>query len=304
MKFPENVSKVLIDCRELLEPVRTQDGEAQTQLAEPLPSLLEQVERLTDRLSTEAEPIRTVHHFACTGGTLISKCLASMPNVQLLSEVEPFSQIAASEHRFDPTNLIQLLRNGSGVTNSSLEADVFLAGLREVLQHCSHRGVRLVLRDHSHSRYCTGQDVATTPTLRVLTQSIAPVTSVVTVRHPLDSFLSLREMGWLHFKPATLDEYCKRYQQFLDDYEQVSLFKYENIVADPRAELQAMCSVLGLSFVEDFEQLFGVHRLSGDSGRSADIIAHRGRRPVPKPVEAEASESMAYATLCQRLGYS
>ena len=31
--------------------------------------------------------IRTIHHLACTGGTVISKCLASMPDITLVSEI-------------------------------------------------------------------------------------------------------------------------------------------------------------------------------------------------------------------------
>ena len=34
--------------------------------------------------------LRTIHHLACTGGTVISKCLAAMPDVALISEVNPF----------------------------------------------------------------------------------------------------------------------------------------------------------------------------------------------------------------------
>src|SRR3546814_2716507 len=33
------------------------------------------------------EPVRIVHHFACTGGTMLCKCIAARPNTQLLSEV-------------------------------------------------------------------------------------------------------------------------------------------------------------------------------------------------------------------------
>ena len=36
--------------------------------------------------------IRTIHHLACTGGTLISKCISSMPETALISEINPMNR--------------------------------------------------------------------------------------------------------------------------------------------------------------------------------------------------------------------
>ena len=55
-------------------------------------SLLDQcLDLCADRGAGGPEPVRLLHHFACSGGSLISKCVATMPNVQLLSEVDPLS---------------------------------------------------------------------------------------------------------------------------------------------------------------------------------------------------------------------
>ena len=45
--------------------------------------------------------IHTVHHLACTGGTVISKCLAAMPKVALVSEVNPLNRFG---NDFEHTN--------------------------------------------------------------------------------------------------------------------------------------------------------------------------------------------------------
>jgi len=37
--------------------------------------------------------IHTLHHLACTGGTVLSKCLAAMPRVALVSEVNPLNRL-------------------------------------------------------------------------------------------------------------------------------------------------------------------------------------------------------------------
>ena len=45
--------------------------------------------------------LRSIHHLACTGGTLISKCIASMPDVALISEVNPMNRFGQD---FCPSN--------------------------------------------------------------------------------------------------------------------------------------------------------------------------------------------------------
>lgn len=101
-KFPENLVNTMEDCVALLENELEQGSEIEAS-NEPLPSLLQ----LISADQGQKEQIRTIHHFACTGGTLIAKCLASMPNTQFISEIEPHSNMT-SKAKFTPTNFIEL----------------------------------------------------------------------------------------------------------------------------------------------------------------------------------------------------
>lgn len=267
-------------------------------------SLLEQCMALcAERESRPVEPVRTVHHMACTGGTLISKCLAAMPNVQLLSEVDPLSPVATGKPVFAPTDLIRLLRQGTRGTDDRLAVEVFQAGLAVVVADCQRRGLRLVLRDHAHSHFCQGSDVPERPGLRSIVSGVAPVVSVVTVRHPVDSYLSLRKLGWDTYTPKGLDEYCRRYLAFLDHHAGSPVIRYEDFVAAPARVLRLLCEVLKLPFRDGFEDLIGVFHLTGDSGRRGETIESRPRRPVPGDVEQELKDSRPLAALLQRLGY-
>ena len=249
------------------------------------------------------EPVRLLHHFACTGGTLISKCIASMPNTLVLSEVEPHSQLVVSESRFFPTDLIRLARAGSRGSNVALDSAIFLGGLEAIHAHCRSCGLRLVLRDHAHSRYCAGPGVPDTPSLREVTRSKYRTLSVVTVRHPLDSFLSLVGNKWIHFEPGTIEEYARRYHRFLDDHADLPLFRYEDFLQEPEDTAERICEELALPFTPDFVDTFAAHALSGDSGRSSPVIGGRARQPVPDDLKSEKASSVAYRSLCDRLGY-
>ncbi len=275
-------------------------------LADPLPSLIQQCRALSeDARQAEADPVRCLHHFACTGGTLIARHLAVQPNTVLLSEIDPLSRhhIDGSPPRFAPTDLIQHLRYSPRAMSEEVIGEVFLAGLEPLLADCRGRGRRLVLRDHAHSQFCHGAAPHDRPTLRALLMRRYPVRSVVTVRHPLDAYLSLAKNGWLHFTPGTLDEYACRYLAFLDAYEGVEIFRYEDFLAAPELHLRTICQALDLPFAGVQTELVAVMPLTGDSGRGGRSLQVHPRRPVPDDIADAARASHRYAALCARLGY-
>ncbi|MDR7125932.1 sulfotransferase [Pseudotabrizicola sp. 4114] len=272
--------------------------------AQALPSLLERCRQMTEDTARRGPPpVRLVHHLACTGGTLISRCLAALPNVRLLSEVDPLSQIN-EKVMFVPTDIVRLSRKASRPVSSEVETQIFRAGLEVVRQDCRNLGLDLVLRDHSHGAFDFGSYRPDRPTLREMLQDHMPLRSLVTVRHPLDSFLSLVKMGWdKHFVPATLDEYARRYHLFLDRHDAFDMLRYEDFLEDPRAHLRQACATLDLTYSDGFTELFQAFTLSGDSGRSSGRIGARPRQPIPDQMEDQRQKSENYAKLCARLGY-
>jgi hypothetical protein len=275
-------------------------------VVESLSSSLAQYEDASRRLNEAlGEPVRTIHHFACTGGSLITKCLTCLPNVLVLSEVDPLSTLQPNrlEVEFAPTDVIRLLGYNAREVDDALREDVFLSSLLAIQKYTTRIGQRLLVRDHSHSRYCTDLLGSIRYPLLATVQRRFDTRSVVTVRHPLDSFVSLRENGWLHFRPGTLEEYCRRYLVFLDDHESLQLFRYEDFVSTPSKVLEDMSGILDLPFTEDYATCLSVVRLTGDSGRSGSRISVRERRPVSEDIKVQADSSRNYEILCGRLGY-
>lgn len=275
------------------------DAVHQEVLASALPNLLDQCRGI----ALEApRPMRSIHHFAGTGGTLICRCLAAMPNTQLLSEVDPLSTVGPRP-TFVPTDLIGLAQNGSRPPQQAVLVKVFLAGLQVLSDeaHCS--GFDMILRDHSHSHFCIGASVPERPSLREMLKKHYALQSLVSVRHPLDSYLSIQKRGWIQITPGTLEEYARRYLAFLDCYDGIQIAHYENFVADPENEIQRMCEILDLRYNPDFRQIFEAFRLSGDSGRSGGDIAPRSGRAIPEKIKEELESSPSYEALCARLEY-
>lgn len=279
------------------------DAPLDTAPALPLPSLLAQCEELTGRDSVP--PVRLVHHFACTGGTLLSRVIAVLPNTTLLSELDPLSRMEIHREalRFAPTDILRALHGSARPIRDTVLEETFLGAIDALHAQLAEEGGRLVLRVHSHSQFCTRIDFETRPTVLEIVQRRLPVRPLITVRHPLDSFLSTTVQGWRYFSPFTLEEYARRYTAFLDRHEGAPVVLYEDFVANPEAALQQICAHLDLPYSPLALNMLGAVRLTGASGRSSDIIGPRPRRPVPPEIEAQRGESPTYAALCERFGY-
>lgn len=256
-------------------------------------------------LERPAEPIRVIQHLACTGGTLFSRCLQAQPNTTVLSELDPISTIQLKTQRsgFAPTDPILLARAGLNRIDDETAVEMFLAAVGVLRARLERTGRRLVLRGHAHSQFCTEVNWNLRPTLNEMLGGLAPVRSVVTVRHPIESFASLNHNKWHHFSPFCLDEYCLRYLAFLDRHAEIPSLRYEMLVSDPDATIRMLCDILELPFNVDWPMLIPAIRMTGDSGRRGNVIVPRPRREISGYLVEEAAQSENYHTLCERLGY-
>ena len=273
--------------------------------APPLQSLLKQLHAARSEAQTRTRAsVRLFKQFACTGGTIMSKCLATMPNTVLLSEMDPLSvNHMTTPSKFAPSDLIKQMRYSRHGLPDDLAIEVFLGGLSPLQQALLNNGQQLVLRDHCHSQYCTEAAWDQRPSLEEIVAREHTVLALLSVRHPMSSFLSLRKNGWVQFAPNTLEEYARRYLAFLDDNASCPIVFYEDFVDSPEEVLETMCRSLDLPYAAGSTALVGAIGMSGDSGRSGDEITARPPREVPADL-AEASEtSAAYGELCKRLRY-
>lgn len=251
------------------------------------------------------EPIRIVRHFACTGGTVLCKALQAQPNVRVLSELDPFSTIHQdqSKPRFSPTSLIDLAASGSSPLDNKTKRRMFLAEFRELYDSFAFAGTRVVVREHTHGLYCTKRDWRDEFTLNKALGSSYALRKIVTVRHPLHSWMSLNKNRWVQFEPPTIAEYARRYLAFLEDCASDELFRYEDFVVEPQSVVVKMCEALNLVHNEHWQDLMPIINMTGDSGRAGADIRVRPMQEVPKESLRRALKSKYYNTLCDRLGY-
>lgn len=259
--------------------------------------------RVHARDAAGPEPVRVVRQFACTGGTIFARTLQAQPNTVVLSELDPFAPRDATRPAFAPSDLIYQAEAAAGSLDNESRAGVFGAGFRALHDALTRRGARIVVRVHSHSRYCTQNDWSARPGVTGFLSGLYPVRVLTLVRHPLDSWQALNANGWVQFQPGTLEEYARRYLVFLDQPETGRIVKYETFTADSRTLARWACEWLELAYNPDWQDLLPAIRLSGGSGRQGDVVTPRPRPAVPEEMAREAAESRSYEALCARLEY-
>lgn len=258
-------------------------------------SLLNRCDQVCEKHKQEKPTIRIIHHLACSGGTLISKCISAMPNVYLLSEVHPYTDLATGtgKPKYAPSDIASLSKYAGIPKQRELAGKLFKQSVDQVYQHVTAQGGILVLRDHTHADFNTQEPIPEKSALIALLEEDYEIKSVLTLRDPIDSYASLVKNGWLHFEPQTFDEYCRRLLLLLEQFEAKQIYKYEEFLKAPQEQMLATAKALDLPFDETFEDVFGMFKVTGDSGRSGDIIQPRTRL-VSDEILEEAKNASAY----------
>jgi len=259
-------------------------------------SLLEKCEQICSQYETQKPTIRIIHHLACSGGTLISKCLSAMPNTYLLSEVHPYTDLhlGGGKPKFLPADIASLSKHARIPAIKSLLKELFLQNIITTNQHVTSYGGTLVLREHTHSDFHVGTETAEKPSVVDILSDHFTIKSVLTFRDPIDSYLSLQLNKWLHFQPGTFEEYCSRIIKMLATYRNVELFHYEDFVKSPNDILEKICATLEIKYDENWTHYFDIARVTGDSGRSSPIIEARPRRELSQEMQDQVANSRSY----------
>jgi len=267
-------------------------------------SLLERCAAVVNADSANTKPtLRIIHHFACSGGTLISKCLAAQPNVFLLSELHPTTRLGINMNTaaYTPRDITTQAIYGRVPEADKLAEKLFVNGIIETEKHIRERGGYLVIRAHTHADYCTDNPVPDVDTLTRLLEPYFDIKHLVTVRNPIDSFMSLRENGWVHFKPDSFDEYCRRLLKFLESFDGCQIVKYEEFVEQPERQLKEITKVLNLEYKANNLDDLDIFKISGDSGRSGSKIKPRTRKEISEHYKKEVSESLSFCQVKKHL---
>jgi hypothetical protein len=252
--------------------------------------------------------LRLIHHMARSGGTLISRCLGCMSGVLLLSEIHPLGTA-----QFNP--LVQAQRWYGLLSSQDLAAlrarggIAFADAIELIHERALDAGQRLVIRDWSHLDF-TGVPLVANPAYRLLTaEALArrfQLHQLCTVRHPLDQWLSLRELAAVRGK-LTFERYLAGVRRFAETAAQIGFLRYEDFVVDPEAVMKELCRRLDLRFDRHFAERWSSYAfVTGDVAgcRSGGRIEPAPRRPIEPDFLAAVALNTDYRRSLELLGYA
>ncbi|MEX2366842.1 MAG: hypothetical protein WD601_09560 [Pseudohongiellaceae bacterium] len=263
---------------------------------------------MTSVLNQKPE-IAVLFHLARTGGTLISKCLGCIGGNVLLSEVNPEGSVmhpllqAYNWHGLFTADELQPYLDKNASRPDYLETIRFIH--RKTLQLSQ----KLIVRDWSHLNF-TGVPYTTRPCGQALQHEVLSRTFSVhafaTVRHPLDTYLSLSRLQVVQGK-LTVKSYLAGCKQFALFAAKTGFVRYEDFCREPQRRLQEICQALSVHYQEDFLHKFHAYQyITGDTigkhGQS-DAIAMPKRRQLDPTTEKAFQDSGDYHEILQLLGY-
>jgi hypothetical protein len=249
--------------------------------------------------------IRIIHHLARSGGTLISRCIASMGGVVLLSEIHPLGV-----RRFDPLRQAHAwygLLTTADLERVRRERLAFTDAIGLIAERCADRGLSLVLRDWSHLDY-TGVPFVKPSWRSQMAHTLARDFELVrtsTVRHPLDQWLSLST------KPAFVgrldpEQYLCGVERFALEARATGFSRYEDFTHDPDPVLQSICAALDIGFDPAYRERWAYYsNVTGDvaPGRAGQVIEALPRQAVDPAVERRIQALPPYRRILELLGY-
>jgi len=265
---------------------------------------------LTARVPTKgktAQPaIRVLHHMARSGGTVISKCLATMDGVVLLSEIHP-----AGIRMFNPLQQAHewfgLLADADlrAVQNGGIG---FQEGIALIHERCVEQGKILLLRDWTHLDF-TAVPFLSRPsyqlTLADVLKERLPLVNTTTVRHPIHQWRSLSQLPIMREK-LTLDTFLEGYRRFAEYCVQIGFIRFEDFTDDTERQLRILCGRLAINYDEAWRERWGTYtKITGDSGRQqgkAEIKPPSHKTVEPALLNAFANNA-DYRHSLKLLGY-
>lgn len=257
--------------------------------------------------------IPVLRHLARSGGTVISRCIGCMKGVTLLSEVHPANIVV--------TQPVRQAKDWHGLITDAEITRWKRAGPPNMLQflalceqRAKARGGRLVVRDWTHLDYI-GVPYARPAmgfALRDALSGAYAVAEAVTVRHPLDQYLSLARLGIMRGR-LTDEIYlrgCAAVAAHAADPDGPGYVRYEDFTTDPEAALRTICDRLTIEYDPTWrDRWWSYTKVTGDTpdagsrGSRSREIRPLPRAPVPEGLRERFLAHDDYRAACEPLGY-
>lgn len=189
-------------------------------------------------------------NFSRSGGTILSRCLACIPDVILVSEVHPVG--CAMDTIKDQVKKWY---------NINLQEEDFLGSVIELEKICSKSDLHLVIRDFTFNDFIPNELNGYKARNRLSTMEMLnnelKVKTFVLVRDSIDVWIS-------RWKP---EKFFEAYKKYVDEIlnHNLQVFKFEDFCENPARIIREICNNSGIRFSESYKEYNNYTNITGDN---------------------------------------
>jgi len=236
-------------------------------------------------------------NYARSGGTLLNKCLASLPNVVMLSEVNPLG-CGSGSNQENPTNSIK--SQAKEWYNIDVYSESFKDQINEIYNFCIQNNKTLVIRDWSIVNFHPWDSFnnANPPKNFLLIEELKN-------DYDLKIFGFVRDAidVWISRGCKNIDNFFEGYSPFVYAMKNLNcpVFKYEKFTENPRQQLKLICDTVGLEYKDVTNDCMYFKNVNGDVqlGNKSRGIEQSKIKPLPR--KKIPSEKIADINNCNEM---
>jgi hypothetical protein len=275
--------------------------------------------------ATTKPTVAIIHQLARSGGTILSKCIACMQDVVLLSEIHPTGSKLSNQvfgrgggymhhslwqshfwHQlFEPQELLWVVEQAG-----KADANDFAEHIALIQARCAAAQKHLVIRDWCHIDFLGVPFTSELSLQMTTTNALATffeLKRLFTLRHPLDQWLSTNKGFTESFGvDVDIERYLQGYLPFAIAAAEHGFVRYEDFVAQPAETLITMCDYLGIDYDADWvNQWWKYTKITGDprANTGEQKIAQRPKSRVDAAILDQFAAVPEYGKILDLLGY-
>jgi len=218
--------------------------------------------------------------FARSGGTILNQCLGSLPNVVMMSEVNPIGGGVGKGPKLYCTIKSQA-KHWYGIELLSDEDD-FLGSALELENFLKKNNKKLILRDWTSVNFLPYKQNDYHPSMRLeILDILKKKTKIIPfafVRNAIDVWISYKRI-WKYNIEDFFDGYLAYIKSIMGA--RIPIFKYENFTLDPSDSIKKICNYSGLQYRRVHNSYYRFDKVNGDVQFGT---ASRGRENKIKPM--------------------
>lgn len=261
--------------------------------------------------SSASKPvIRIIHNLGRTGGTLICRCLGSMRNIVLLSEIHPTGSLGNPE--FNPVVQAQQwygLFTADDIASAQQNPNLDFPDVIDLIsRRCSEQNRVLLIRDWTQLDFLAVPFLSAPCHRLTIIEALRERFNIIqttTVRHPIGQWLSLNKVPLIQGR-LSFDDFLYGYRQFAEHCARIGFTRYEDFVRHPEAKTQELCERLNIAYDPGFLFRWSSYdRITGDrAAMDRKEIKVPPRKPVNPGLLALFKKNSDYQASLELLGYT